>query len=331
MKTLRLLSSLWLLLLSSLLVRAQVVTSQPTFFQDNTPVTLTFDASQGNGGLAGFTGPVYVYTGVITNLSTSASDWKYVKSPSFNTADPAAQMTRDATNPNLYRITFTPRTFYGVPAAEQMLRLAMVFRNADGSVVGRGPNGNDIFVDVFQGGLAARITAPYTGGNAQFVTAGTTVNVTGEASSASQLAFQLNGTQVAQQASASTLTAGISVTQTGRNVVRFTATNGTTTASDSLIVVVRPTVTVAALPAGAKKDGITYLNGGTSVILSLTAPGKQFVYVLGEFNNWQQTNASFMNRTPDTDADNARWWVQLNGLTPVGNMPISTKWTACCA
>ncbi|WP_375433616.1 alpha-amylase family glycosyl hydrolase [uncultured Hymenobacter sp.] len=316
MKALRLLGSLWLLLTSSLVVRAQVVTSQPTFFQDNTSVTLTFDASQGNGGLAGFTGPVYVYTGVITNLSTSPADWKYVKSPSFATADPAALMTRDATNPNLYRITFTPRTFYGVPVAEQLLKLAMLFKNADGSVVGRGVNSGDIFVDVFQGGLAARITAPAAGGNAQFVAAGTTVSVTGEASSASQLTLRLNGTQVAQQASATTLTTGVAVTQTGRNVVRFTATSGTTTATDSLILVVRPTVTVAALPTDAKKDGITYLNGGTSVILSLTAPDKQFVYVLGEFNNWQYANSGFMNRTPDTDAANARWWVQLNGLTP---------------
>ncbi|UOG76654.1 alpha-amylase family glycosyl hydrolase [Hymenobacter tibetensis] len=316
MKTLRLFGSLWLLLCSSWVVQAQVVTSQPTFFQDNTPVTLTFDATKGNGGLANFTQPVYIYTGVVTNLSTSPSDWKYVKSPAFNMADPAALMTRDATNPNLYRITFTPRTFYGVPAAEQMLRLGMIFKNADGTVVGRAANGGDIFVDVFQGGLGARITAPVTGGNAQFVAAGTTVSVTGEASSAAQLTFRLNGAQVAQQPAASTLTTGVTVTQTGRNVIRFTATSGITTASDSLIVVVRPSVNVAALPAGAKKDGITYLNGGASVILSLTAPNKEFVYVLGEFNNWQQNNAGFMNRTPATDAENARWWVQLNGLTP---------------
>ncbi|WP_033370026.1 alpha-amylase family glycosyl hydrolase [Hymenobacter norwichensis] len=316
MKALRLLGSLWLLLLSPWLAQAQVVTAQPTFFQDTTPVTLTFDASQGNAALANFTGPVYVWTGVITNLSTSPSDWKYVKSPSFGTADPAAQLTRDATNPNLYRITFTPRTFYGVPAAEQVLKLAMIFKNADGSIVGRGPNGSDIFVDVFQGGLGARIITPAVSGTAQVVAPGTTVNVTGEASTGAQLTFRLNGTQVAQQASATTLSAPVTVNQAGRNVVRFTAVSGTTTVSDSLILLVRPTVNVAALPAGAKKDGITYLNGGTSVILSLTAPNKQFVYVLGEFNNWQQTSAGFMNRTADTDAANGRWWVQINGLTP---------------
>ena len=57
---------------------------------------------------------------------------------------------------------------------------------------------------------------------------------------------------------------------------------------------------------------VTYLPGGTSVILALTAPNKQFVYAIGEFNNFQTTNAGFMNQT----ADGKIWWVQLNGLTP---------------
>ena len=56
-------------------------------------------------------------------------------------------------------------------------------------------------------------------------------------------------------------------------MVRFTATSGATAASDSIVYVVRPAVTVADLPAGTK-DGVTYLNNGTSVILNLTAPGK---------------------------------------------------------
>ncbi|WP_222840602.1 DUF4961 domain-containing protein [Hymenobacter puniceus] len=292
-------------------LQAQVVTTDPVFFQDTTPITLTYDATRGNGALAGFTGPVYIWTGVITERSTNDTDWKYVKSPSFNQPDPAAQMTRSTTNPNLYTISFTPRTFYGVPATERMLKLAMIFKNADGSVVGRG-DGGDILINISQSALDARITSPTT---AQFVPAGTQVAVSGIASASAQLTFRLNGVQVAQQ-TGTALSTTVTVNQVGRNVVRFTATNGTLTASDSVLIVVSPQVTVAALPAGAKKDGITYINGGTSAILSLTAPGKSFIYVLGEFNNWQQTTAGFMKKTPDTDAANARWWVQIDNLTP---------------
>jgi glycosidase len=314
MKTLRLLLSLVALLAGMPVLRAQVVTTQPVFFQDTTPITLTFDATQGNGALAGFTGPVYIWTGVVTNLSTSPSDWKYVKSPSFGQADPAAQMTRDATNPNLYRISFTPRTFYGVPASEQMLRLGMIFKNADGTVVGRGPGGADIFVDIQQGmNLAVRITspAPTAGGNPLFVNLNDQVSVSGTASASTTLALFLNNTLVTQQANVTTLSSPVTVTQTGRNVVRLVAGTGAGQVSDSLILVARPAVNVAALPAGAK-DGVTYLNGGTSVILNLTAPNKQFVYAIGEWNDWQTTNANYMNKTPDGN----RWWIQVDGLTP---------------
>ena len=293
--------------------QAQVVTTQPVFFIDTTPVTITFDASQGNAALLNFTGNVYIWTGTVTNLSATNTSWRNVKSPNFGQADPAALMARDATNPNLYRITFTPRTYYPVPAAETLLRLGMIFKNADGSIVGRATGGGDIFVDVAQPGLSARITNPTSnsGGNPLFVALNAQISVTGTASAAAALTLRLNGTQVAQQASATTLTSTVTIAQAGRNVIRFTASSGTTQAVDSLIVVVAPPVVTAALPMGAK-DGITYLAGGTSVILNITAPNKQFAYVLGEFNNWQTVNSFFMNRTPDGN----RWWVQVNGLTP---------------
>ncbi|QNH60905.1 alpha-amylase family glycosyl hydrolase [Hymenobacter sediminicola] len=314
MKTLRLLLSLVALLAGMPVLQAQVVSTQPVFFQDTTPITLTFDASQGNAALAGFTGPVYIWTGVITNNSTNNSDWKYVKSPSFNVADPAAQMTRSSTNPNLYTISFTPRSFYGVPAGEQILKLAMIFKNASGSVVGRGNGGADIFVDVQQSSaLTVRITNPVvpSGGNPLFLNLNDQLSVTGTASASTALALYLNNTLVTQQANATTLTGTVTATQTGRNVVKLVAGSGAQQVADSLVFVVRPAVNVAALPAGAK-DGVTYLNGGTSVILNLTAPNKQFVYALGEWNNWQVENAAYMNKTPD----GTRWWIQVNGLTP---------------
>ncbi|OGX88607.1 1,4-alpha-glucan-branching protein [Hymenobacter glacialis] len=302
-----------LTLLTAWTATAQVVTTQPVFFTENAPVTIIFDATQGDGGLKDFTGDVFIYTGAITASPTSTT-WKYVKSSPFNTGDPDSKMTRSSSNPNLYTITFTPRTFYpGVQANEVIYRLGMLFKNADGSRSGRATGGGDIFVDVAQAGLSARITspAPNPNGNPLFVNANATISVTGTASAASNLTLALNRTQVAQQANATTLTTSVTATQAGRNVVKFTATSGTTQASDSLVFVVRPAVVTAALPAGAK-DGITYLAGGTSVILNLTAPNKQFVYVLGEFNNWQAETATYMNRTPDGN----NWWVQINGLTP---------------
>ncbi|QKJ28698.1 alpha-amylase [Mucilaginibacter mali] len=60
------------------------------------------------------------------------------------------------------------------------------------------------------------------------------------------------------------------------------------------------------LPSGTK-DGVTFINNGTSAIFNLYAPGKTSVAVIGEFNNWQPTT---MNNT--TDGKN--WWIQVDGL-----------------
>ncbi|ALD21209.1 alpha-amylase family glycosyl hydrolase [Hymenobacter sp. DG25A] len=313
MKSLRLLM-LWLVSLATVpVVQAQVVTAQSPFFTADDQVTLTFDATKGDAGLKGFTGDVYAWTGVITDKSTSTSDWKYVIGKAWTPPITKEKMTRSATNPDLYTITFTPRTFYGVPTAEKMLKLAMLFRSTDGTKSGRDTGGKDIFVDVAQtSALSVRITSPTTG---VFINKNASVSVSGTASAASTLTLTLNGTQVDQKTSATILTKDVTLTQEGSNVLKLTATNGGTTATDEVTVFVSPATTVAALPAGAKKDGVTYLNGGTSVILSLTAPNKTNAYVLGDFNNWLPDTKYQMSKTSATDDMNTRWWVKIDGLT----------------
>ena len=69
-----------------------------------------------------------------------------------------------------------------------------------------------------------------------------------------------------------------------------------------------PQVIVQNLPAGVT-DGVNYLSD-TRVIVSLFAPRKENVYLLGEFNNFQQTPQSLMRRTPD----GSRFWLEVNGL-----------------
>lgn len=65
------------------------------------------------------------------------------------------------------------------------------------------------------------------------------------------------------------------------------------------------------LPAGAK-DGVAFINGGTSAIVTLYAPGKTSVALIGDFNNWQVSANYQMKNT----ADGNTWWVQIDGLNP---------------
>ncbi|MGI4871955.1 MAG: alpha-amylase family glycosyl hydrolase [Janthinobacterium lividum] len=311
----------WLLALTALVgclpaAHAQV-TVDPVFFTDTTPITLTFDATQGNGGLANYTGDVFIYTGVITNLSTSTGDWKHVANTTgYNNPGLSEKMTPIGNHK--YTISFTPRTFYpGLSASTEVVqKLAMVFRGTGGTPEGKGPSGADIFVNVSQGAFQVAFTSPSSSPTV-LGSSGASVTVAGTASAASTITLSLNGTQVAQQTNATSISTSVNITQPGVNTLTLTATLGTSTATTTTTYVIPPTPTVAALPAGAKADGITYLANGTSAILSLTAPNKSYVYVLGDFNNWQPTNATQMKQTStvNSDAATGRWWVQIDNLT----------------
>jgi hypothetical protein len=70
-------------------------------------------------------------------------------------------------------------------------------------------------------------------------------------------------------------------------------------------------VTGVEVPAGAN-DGVTFINGGKSVIFNLYAPSKKSVTVIGDFNNWQTGSQYAMKNS----TDGTRWWIQVDNLDP---------------
>jgi 1,4-alpha-glucan branching enzyme len=73
-----------------------------------------------------------------------------------------------------------------------------------------------------------------------------------------------------------------------------------------------PPVTEAPVPAGMK-DGINFNPSDDSkVTLVLYAPGKEFVYLLGSFNNWEEESNYLLKK----DSAKNRFWIELTGLTP---------------
>ncbi len=131
-------------LLAFLGLSGQVVTLDPTYPSLNQSITITFHAEQGNGALANAS-TVYMHTGVIIQ---GQNGWQYVQG-NWGTADANVLMT--PSGPNTFSKTIVINTFYGLPANTNVIQLAFVFRNADGSVVGRENDGSDIFVNIIQG------------------------------------------------------------------------------------------------------------------------------------------------------------------------------------
>ena len=114
---------------SSMLI-AQVLDVSPAFPTVNDVVTITYDATKGNAALIGQS-QIYAHAGLITTASTSSSNWQYVQG-NWGTDDSKVKMTK--VGANLFSLTYTINTFYGVPSSETVLKLAFVFRNQSGMI-----------------------------------------------------------------------------------------------------------------------------------------------------------------------------------------------------
>ena len=290
---------------------AQVVWTTPAFPTDNEPVTVYFDATQGTGGLAGCNCDVYLHTGLITSNSTSNSDWKYVFTQ-WGVANADWKMTPVAGQPDVYSYDIQPsiRVRYNVTNPnEEILKLAFVFRNANGSLEGKDVGGVDIFYDVYPDNtdLSAFLQSPSS--PSIFVGLGEMIEVKGVSSQEADLSLLDNGNLVAS-AFGTELNATITVTTGGTHLVEFIADNGTQQVSQTFTYVVPASTVVEDLPPGAGL-GINYLSD-TEVLLALYAPGKQNVFLTGDFNDWQFSNDFQLKRT----SDGTTWWIEIGGLTP---------------
>jgi hypothetical protein len=300
--------SIFFLWSSALLLQAQVVTSTPSFVTEADACTILFDATQGNKGLSGFTSDIWAHIGVITNLSTSTSDWKYVKAGWSENID-ACKLT--SLGSNKWQLVLSPnlRSYFGITdESEKIQKIAMVFRNTDGTKTGRDVGDADIFLPVYEPGLNVTLSSPSTA--ISLVSLSGSMTLTASASQPSTLKLFLNKTQIGStQTNATTISVAQTFSTSGAFYVIAEASNGTTTVRDSAYICVRPsTVPTATRPTGIS-DGINYISS-TQVTLSLFAKGHSYVYLLGDFNDWKPDNNYQLNKDGDY------FWISLHSLTP---------------
>lgn len=295
----------FLLALIPLFSEAQLIVTNPAVVSSDYAgeIEVFYDASLGNAGLKDYNGTdVYAHAGVITTASTSDSDWKHA--PAWKDNSPKYLLTKVADNK--WRLLITPNLagYYNLNPGELVNKLAFVFRNSTATVEGKDVGGKDIFVPVFQPGLHVSFTSP---ASSTSVAAGTQVNFSVSSTLTADLALSINKVEYATAEAQTVLNYTHSFTQSGDFEVVASATTATTTVYDTIVVIVNNPVTDASLPSGVQ-PGINY-QGSNSVTLVLHAPGKDNVFVIGEFNNWIPGNEYQLKR------DGEYWWITLSGLT----------------
>jgi hypothetical protein len=115
------------------------ITIDPPAFNANTPITITFNANQGNRQLVE-ADKVYMHSGAITNDTETPSVWDNVVG-NWGMDDGIGKMTPVEGANGLWEITLVPKNYYGLSTGEFPYWLTAVFRNADGSKQGTGTPG----------------------------------------------------------------------------------------------------------------------------------------------------------------------------------------------
>ncbi len=312
---------LFLCAIAGMVYSQSPVYSEPGFPSEWDSITVFFDATLGDGGLAGYSGAVYAHTGVITENSTHPSDWRYVDSQ-WGTADPDYEL--ESLGNDLYKLVIGyPHEYYGCPQSEEILQLAFVFRNADGSVTGRDVGGSDIFMDLYSSGISAEFITPNQsvpfglpgrspvfadfGDSTELMITAATVDTELE-----ELTLLLGNNELVSTFDDTLL---FTYVFESRGMHRFTAVAIDTAGmidSSKINVMVNPEVDMGT-PPGNLTPGIQY-DGPTTVTLKLFAPFKDFVYVLGDFNDWMVDTTYFMKKY-EPQPDSTIWWITLENVS----------------
>ncbi len=279
---------------------AQVVWTEPPFPTQVDDITLYFDAAEGNAALEGFSGTVYAHTGVITSQSTAPNDWKHVQG-TWGTPDPNVVMMSEGNN--VYSMTYNIETYYGINAGEVVEKLAFVFRNADGSIVGRDTDGSDIFLDVFPpDGLLINLQKPLDN-TVIFINESLPVELLINKVAAIEITD--NGETVFS-GTTDEVNINIDPNELGEHELEFTITEGGNIEVLTRNYYVLDDNEITENPPSGVKNGLNY-NSEDSYTFVLTAPQKDHIFLLCPANNYQVDIDYRLRKS----TDGTQFWINL--------------------
>ena len=300
-------------------VNGQIITSDPQYPTARDSIVIYYDATQGDSGLKGYSGDVYAHTGV----TVDGERWQNVMG-SWGDNNTQPQLTRIETN--LYKLAIgNPYKFYNVEdSSKNISELCFVFRGADADSTGRAAGGEDIFYQLYEPGLTVVIDSPRVenrfnhplrspifkeiGDSISFrisaVATGTNVD--------SFLVFK-NDSLIVRSDSDSILYFGEKLSNSGGYVYNTVIIDSLGLRDTAGVgVVVNPVKVIESRPEGVQ-PGINYMDNG-DVVLVLFAPYKDFVYTIGDFNDWKVTSRYFM-KMDSISTDSVIYWCRIDGLS----------------
>lgn len=288
-----------LFLLFALQLTIAQITTTPNPPEANQGVTIYFDKA--GTGLASYSGTIYAHMGV----TVDGNQWQNViGSWGNNSSQPAFTLESGTT----YSLTISPDlySYFGVSTSSSISQISMVLRSADGTQ----QTSPDYFIEV--GGFQMTALSPENE-SLTIVDAGNNLPINATTSIAANWELKLNGSSIATTTNSTSFTYNQTITSDASFELTATNTSSLESITKTFSAITTPNVTSVAIPNGVEQ-GINYdTTDPTKATLALYAPNKQYVHVIGSFNNYQISNSYLMHRdTTDPDL----FWIELTGLTP---------------
>ncbi|WP_017731724.1 alpha-amylase family glycosyl hydrolase [Nafulsella turpanensis] len=287
---------------------AQVVTTDPEFPSADQAVTLTFDLKQATDPRAA----------ALLELSQKGEIFLWSGAGDENDAfryTPAEQTTWSAPLPepfeltplgnDIWQITLTPSDFYPIPEGAEVTQLGLVLKNATGSA-----QTENFYVDLYPSGFNLEVENPEIRDGEAFTLLNSSFPLSVKTSEAADIQLYLDGAMIKEFTNVTAVNEPLPTSTVGTHQVRIVANTATETKEISFSYQVLPQPNVAPLPEGVQ-PGLN-VHADNSVTFVLTAPQKEYVLLLGDFNNFQIDPAYQMNVTPDGDT----FWLKVPNLDP---------------
>lgn len=268
------------------------ITTDPEFPVASKAVTITFNSAE-DSRLGYYTTDLYAHTGVTIE---GKGQWQNViESWGNNTTQPKLTYKGNG----IYELVISPdiNTFYSVDAGDKVTEMCFVFRSSDGNT-----QTNDLFVTVYQEGLAVGITSP---SGSSILELNQEQTFSALSSQEANLKLRLNETVIAET-TGTEISTRYTFSEGGSYWLIAEATADGKTVFDSMEIFVRNEVTIEPKPASYKK-GINYIDDNTAALV-LWAPYKDFVFVIGDFNNWKIEDSYQMKKDGDY------FWLEIPNL-----------------
>lgn len=292
------------LLLTTLCGFAQKVDIEPSispeFFQADEQITITYDVT---GTSLSNLENAWIWMWIPDNTDWKVTSNENPASDNSSVTDAAKFEKTTVGEKVTFSIQLTLTEFLGL-SKEEITSVGMLIKGDDW---GDGQS-EDAVVPVTQG-----FTVRFDGieSNYGFYASNDVINLVIKTSETAEIVLYLDDVVLSSAADATLLEYAHTVLDDGTvHILKAVATSVSDEVDEvQYAYTLEPQTVEETLPIGMM-NGVNYLADETMVTLVLTAPNKQNVFVIGDFNDWQLQQEYLMKQSGE------QFWLTIEGLTP---------------